>query len=152
ELNRPEIWEGEIEFARSEELPFTAHVMEAAQIGRLKRRGMLGPDFLACHAIGASDQDMHDLCESNTPVCVATPALARAGHEGSPIVRLMQHGVTVCLSVDSTAGCDTADMFAVMRITMIFERMLHTNSGVYSTRDALRQATVEGARALGLGN
>src|SRR5262249_49535398 len=57
-----------------------------------------------------------------------------------------------CLSVDSTAGCDTADMFAVMRITMIVTRLLSNDSGVYSTRDAIRQSTIDCARALGLGD
>ena len=149
ELDRPDIWEPEFAFARRLGLPITAHVMEG-QIPRLKERAALGPDVLAIHALQASDDDIGYLLETGTSVCVATPALARSGHRTSPIVELMAAGVPVCLSVDSTAGCDTADMFAVMRITMIVERMLHADSGVYTTRDALRQATIEGARALGI--
>ncbi len=149
ELDKPEIWEPEFAFARERGLPITAHLMEG-QIPPLKQRRALGPDVLAIHALAASTDDIAYLVESKTPVCVATPALARSGHHTSPVTELMRAGVPICLSVDSTAGCDTADMFAVMRITMIVERMRHADSGVYSNRDALRQATIEGARALGI--
>ena len=99
-----------------------------------------------------ADEDIRYLRKSNTPVCVATPALAHSGQRPTEISKLMKAGIPICLSVNSTAGCDTADMFAVMRITMIVERMLHANSSVYSTRQVFRHATVEGARALGIDN
>lgn len=149
ELAKPDIWEPEFAFAREQGLPITAHLMEG-QIPMLKEKKALGPDVLAIHALAATDDDIQYLLDSGTPVCVATPALARSGHSASPIVKLMRAGVPVCLSVDSTAGCDTADMFAVMRITMIVERMLHADSSVYSTHDAIRQATINGAKALGI--
>jgi cytosine/adenosine deaminase-related metal-dependent hydrolase len=150
ELDKPEIWEPEFAFARGAGLPITAHVMEG-QVPPLRQRRALGPDVLAIHAVDATDDDIAYLKDSGTPVCIATPALARSGHRTSPVVRLMRAGVPLCLSVDSTAGCDTADMFAVMRITMIMERALHADAGVYSTRQVLRHATIDGARALGLG-
>jgi 5-methylthioadenosine/S-adenosylhomocysteine deaminase len=151
ELAKPEIWEPEFAFARKEGIPITVHVMEA-QIPDLKARRALGPDVLAIHALEASKDDIDYLLESKTPVCVATPALARSGHKPSPVVELMRAGVPLCLSVDSTAGCDTADMFAVMRITMIVERMRHADSSVYTNKEVLRHATIDGARALGLGD
>jgi cytosine/adenosine deaminase-related metal-dependent hydrolase len=151
ELAKPEIWEPEFAFARKEGIPITVHVMEG-QIPDLKARRALGPDVLAIHALEASKDDIDYLLESKTPVCVATPALARSGHKPSPVVELMRAGVPLCLSVDSTAGCDTADMFAVMRITMIVERMRHADSSVYTNKEVLRHATIEGARALGLGD
>jgi 5-methylthioadenosine/S-adenosylhomocysteine deaminase len=147
ELDKPEIWEPEFKFARKNGLQITAHVMEG-QITSLRNRSALGPDVLVVHVLAASDDDIKHLVDTRTPVCIATPALARAGHHVSPVLKLMKAGVPICLSVDSTAGCDTADMFAVMRITMIIERMLHADAGVYSTHQVLRHATIEGAKAL----
>ena len=151
ELGKPEIWEKEFAFARKQGLPISAHVMQK-QIPELKEKRALGPDVLAVHVLEASDEDIRYLRELNTPVCVATPALARSGQRPTEISKLMKAGIPICLSVDSTAGCDTADMFAVMRITMIVERMLHADFSVYSTRQVLRHATIEGARALGIDN
>jgi cytosine/adenosine deaminase-related metal-dependent hydrolase len=151
ELSKPEIWEPEFAFARTHGLPITAHLMEG-NIPPLRARGALGPDVLAVHVYGADEADIGYLVETRTPVCIATPASARSGSPTSPVVKLMQAGVPLCLSVDSTAGCDTADMFAVMRITMIVERMLHRDAGVYTCAQVLRHATIEGAHALGLGD
>lgn len=149
ELAKPEIWEPEFRFARSHGLGITVHVMED-QMKNMRERDALGPDVLAVHVYGADDEDIRYLAESGTPVCIATPASARSGSPTSPVVKLMRAGVKMCLSVDSTAGCDTADMFAVMRITMIVERMLHRDAGIYSCAEVIRHATIEGARALGL--
>jgi 5-methylthioadenosine/S-adenosylhomocysteine deaminase len=149
ELGKPEIWEKEFAFARRHGLPITAHVMPN-QIPVLKEKRALGPDVLAVHVLGASDDDIRYLADSKTPVCVATPALARSGQRPTEISKLIKAGIPICLSVASTAGCDTADMFAVMRITMIVERMLHADSSVYSTKQVLRHATIEAAGALGI--
>jgi cytosine/adenosine deaminase-related metal-dependent hydrolase len=152
ELDNRDIWEGEAEFARTEGLPLTAHLMRAGHVTELRDKDLLGPDLFACHALGVTDEEIELLRASDTPVCASTPALARTGGRGTPIVRLMKGGVRLCLAVDSTAGCDTADMWAVMRITMIVERMLHEDAGVYSSQDALAQSTIESARSLGLGD
>jgi 5-methylthioadenosine/S-adenosylhomocysteine deaminase len=145
ELSNPEIWEKEGAFAREHGLPWTAHLMAEGDVTTLKEHGFLGPDLLACHALNASEAELAELAATDTPVCVSSPALARAGDHLSPVVDLMRAGVRVCLAVDSTAGCDTADMFAVMRITMLVERLRHKDAGVYSTEDALRQATIDGS-------
>lgn len=149
ELAKPEIWEPEFAFARRHGLSMTAHVMEG-HMATMRERNALGPDVLAVHVYGADEADIRYLADSRTPVCIATPASARSGSPTSPVIKLMQAGVTLCLSVDSTAGCDTADMFAVMRITMIVERMLHRDAGIYSCAQVLRHATIDGARALGI--
>jgi 5-methylthioadenosine/S-adenosylhomocysteine deaminase len=152
EIDKPEVWQGEAAFAREHGLPLTAHLMRAGHVTELEEKGFLGPQLFACHALGITDEEIAKLVATDTPVCVATPAIARTGGEKSPVVQLMQGGVRICLSVDSTAGCDTADMFAVMRITMIVERMLHEDPSVYPCHDVIRHSTIETARALGLGD
>jgi 5-methylthioadenosine/S-adenosylhomocysteine deaminase len=149
ELGKPDIWEPEFAFARRHRIPITAHIMDG-QMPEMRERRALGSDVLAVHVYGATDEDIRYLKESATPVCIATPASARSGSSTSPVIKLMAAGIPLCLSVDSTAGCDTADMFAVMRITMIVERMLHHDAGVYSCAQVLRHATLDGARALGI--
>jgi cytosine/adenosine deaminase-related metal-dependent hydrolase len=149
ELGKPEIWEPEFAFARQHGIPITAHVMDG-QMADMRKRDALGSDVLAVHVYGADAADIQYLKESGTTVCIATPASARSGSSTSPVIKLMEAGIPLCLSVDSTAGCDTADMFAVMRITMIVERMLHHDAGVYSCAQVLKHATLDGARALGI--
>ena len=59
--------------------------------------------------------------------------------------------VRVCLSMDSTAISDSGGMFAQMRIGAPIERGLYEDPTVYSPEDVLRQATIDGAIAMGLG-
>jgi cytosine/adenosine deaminase-related metal-dependent hydrolase len=56
------------------------------------------------------------------------------------------------LSVDSIAGCDTADFFSVMRFALLAQRMIHRDVSVYRPDQVLRHATAEGAIAVGLGD
>jgi cytosine/adenosine deaminase-related metal-dependent hydrolase len=63
----------------------------------------------------------------------------------------MRGGVRVCLSIDSVSASDNCDMFAIMRMSVLKERNKYGDPSVYSAEDVLRQATIDGARALGLG-
>ena len=151
EFGRPDIWIRELAWGRQHGFPLTAHVMEHA-ISELHEHDALGPDLLAIHAFRATPAELERLLASGTPVCVAPPAMARAGIGRSPIKEMLELGVPLSLSVDSTAGCDTADMFAVMRIAVLIERAVHSSVLAYRPEDALRHATIGGAQALGIGD
>ena len=152
EIDRTDIWENEFKFAREHDLPITAHVMSAEQLDELIEKDALGPDLLAIHLLGAEPEALGAVVESGTTVCIAPPALARAGEGQSPISDLVDAGAVVALSVDSTAGCDTSDMFAVMRISMLLGRTLYGGVPAYRPQQVLRHATIDAARALGLGD
>lgn len=151
ELSRPETWEVEFAFARENSLPITAHFM-AGQVAECMEKDALGPDVLAVHCVDATQEEIEYLKRSGTAVCVAPPALARAGVGQSAIVDIMRAGVPLCLSVDSIAGADVADFFGVMKIGILIQRMLQRDVTVYTPQQVLRHATVEGARAIGLGD
>jgi 5-methylthioadenosine/S-adenosylhomocysteine deaminase len=150
EFGRPDIWIREFNWGREHELPLTAHVMEGA-VSELRAHDAFGPDLLAIHLHGATDEELEHVRGAGAPVCVAPPALARAGIGRSPVKEMIDLGIPLSLSVDSTAGCDTADMLAVMRISVLIERAHHASVDAYRPEDALRHATIGGARALGLG-
>jgi 5-methylthioadenosine/S-adenosylhomocysteine deaminase len=150
EYSRPEIWEKEIAFAREHRLPITAHVM-ARNITECMERDVLGPDILSVHANDATPEEIAYLAGCGTPVCVAPVGLARTGIGYSPIVEMMAAGIPLTLSVDSIAGNDTADFFAVMKFGVLIERMRFKDKLAYRPEQALRHATAEGAMAVGLG-
>jgi cytosine/adenosine deaminase-related metal-dependent hydrolase len=68
-----------------------------------------------------------------------------------PVVEMMKAGVAVNLSLDTMAASDNSDVFAAMRAQMCIERGRHEDATVYQPEQVLRQATVDGAKALGLG-
>jgi 5-methylthioadenosine/S-adenosylhomocysteine deaminase len=150
QLFMEETWREELSFGRQEGIPPTAHVSGDC-IDALAREDQLGPDLFAIHAHHSNDTHWQLLADSDTPICAAPIALGRGGVGRPPIVELMQAGVRLSLSIDSLAGSDSSDMFAVMRMALCFERALHEDPDVYHPRDALTQATMGGADALGIG-
>lgn len=149
EFGMPEVWASEFEFGREHGLPLTAHCSGGA-IKQLQEAGHLRPDLLPIHADHASPDEIEMLADFGGSLCVAPVALARAGIGRSPVTELRDAGVPLCLSIDSTAGTDTTDMFQVMRVTLMIERAVHEAVEAFSPEDALRAATIGGARALGL--
>jgi 5-methylthioadenosine/S-adenosylhomocysteine deaminase len=149
EFGLPEVWASEFVFGRENGLPLTAHCSGGA-IKQLHDAGHLRPDLLPIHADHASPEEIDMLAAFGGSLCVAPVALARAGIGRSPVTELRDAGVPLCLSIDSTAGTDTTDMFQVMRVTLMIERAVHEAVEAFSPDDALRAATIGGARALGL--
>jgi 5-methylthioadenosine/S-adenosylhomocysteine deaminase len=151
ELLEPDIWTQDFKFATDNEIRRTAHV-RGEPIDQLQERGALGPDLLAVHGVAVEQRHIDFLAEAGVPISVATAPMAKIGEASSPIVQYMRSGVRVCLSIDSVSASDNCDMFAIMRMSVLKERNLYKDPSVYSPEDALRQATIDGARALGLGD
>jgi cytosine/adenosine deaminase-related metal-dependent hydrolase len=150
ELLEPEIWTQDFRFAKDNRISRTAHV-RGVSIDQLHEKGALGPDLLAVHGVMVEQRHIDFLAEAKVPISVATAPMAKIGEPSSPIVQYMRSGVRVCLSIDSVSASDNCDMFAIMRMSVLKERNLYGDPSVYSPDDALRQATIDGARALGLG-
>jgi 5-methylthioadenosine/S-adenosylhomocysteine deaminase len=147
---KPEIWQSEFAFGRREGIPITVHVAGGG-ISLYREYQALGPDVLAVHAHHASDDELHYLARSKTPVSVSITSLLKVGIGRSPIVAMMRAGIHVCLSVDSSIAADTGDLFALMRTSILVERGLYEDPTVYQPDQVLQQATINGAIAMGLG-
>jgi len=152
ELSDESIWRPELEFARSEHLAITGHLMAASQIDDLHRAGFLGPDLLGVHAIDAGKSQAKMLGETGTPVSISHGGNGRAGVGWSDPTLLRDAGVKLCISLDSLSGCDTGDFFALMRLIVVATRALARNPAAYPVTAMLRDATICGAEALGIGD
>ena len=159
EYSQPEIWQSEYAFAREEGLPFTTHTMmtrhdieRVRAITVYKEHGVLGPDHLLVHAIHADEDEIRALADTGTPVSVSIFSELRTGMGIPPVVAMLKAGVNVNFSLDTMAASDNSDMFATMRATMCVERGRYEDATVYQPDQVLRQATIDGAAALRLGD
>jgi 5-methylthioadenosine/S-adenosylhomocysteine deaminase len=153
-----EIWQREFAFAREHGLPITTHTMMTAHdvervraITVYEEHQALGPDVLVVHAIHTNDAERRYLAQTQTPVSLSILSELRTGMGIPPIVEMMQAGVPLCLSVDTMAASDNSDYFAVLRATLLVPRGQHENATVYQPDQVLRHGTIDGARAMGLG-
>jgi cytosine/adenosine deaminase-related metal-dependent hydrolase len=131
----------------------------AGSIAAAAARGLLAADVTVVLGSDLADEDVEAIAASGVAVALA-PASAMAGGLGAPpIQRLADRGIRPGLGVGDERE-SPGDLFAQMRATIslqhatAFDRKLAGKTGVprlMSTRDAIRFATVDGARAAGLG-
>jgi 5-methylthioadenosine/S-adenosylhomocysteine deaminase len=158
DYSRPEIWQREFAFAREHGLPITTHTMMTAHdvervraISVYEEHEALGSDVLLVHAIHTNEAERAYLARTSTPVSLSILSELRTGMGIPPIVEMMQAGVPLCLSVDTMAASDNSDYFAVLRATLLVPRGQHGDATVYQPDQVLRHGTLDGARALGIG-
>lgn len=128
-------------------------------IAELARRGLLGEDVTLVHCSSLDDEDVEAIASSGASVSLA-PLGATAGLIGTPPIQsFIDHEIRPGLGIDEER-LTPGDLFAQMRATIsmqhatVFDRKLAGKAGVprlMSTRDVIRLATVDGARAAGLG-
>jgi cytosine/adenosine deaminase-related metal-dependent hydrolase len=159
DYSQPEIWQREFAFAREHGLPITTHTMMTGHdvervraISVYEEHDALGPDVLLVHAIHTNEDERAYLARTATPVSLSILSELRVGMGIPPIVEMMQAGVPLCLSVDTMAASDNSDFFAVLRATLAVPRGVHQDALVYQPDQVLRHGTLDGARALGLGD
>jgi cytosine/adenosine deaminase-related metal-dependent hydrolase len=115
----------------------------ARPVGYLHRLGVLSPRTLAVHCVHLDRQD-HSLLQAGGVTVVTCPrSNAKLGVGKAPIPKLMGEGVPVALGTDSLASSPDLDLFAEMAA------LIEEHSGL-SPAAALRMATLNGARALGM--
>ncbi len=149
--------------ARELDLRIHAHAgPEAADPGwvaALGARGLLGEDVTLVHHIALDDADVAAIAASGASVSLAPSSDMATGLGAPPIQELMDGDVRPGLGVD-LERVTPGDMFAQMRQTIslqhatVFDRKLMGKGSLprlMSTRDVIRAATRDGARAAGLG-
>ncbi|HEX6140172.1 MAG TPA: guanine deaminase [Candidatus Limnocylindria bacterium] len=121
-----------------------------------ERAGGLGERALLAHAIHLSDSEVQRLAASGARVahCPASNLFLSSGM--MPAGRYLDAGVRMGLGSDLAAGPELS-LFSVMRAAAVTQRVLVLN-GTAGPRpplaplDWLRMATLDGARALGMGD
>jgi guanine deaminase len=118
------------------------------------RAGGLGPKTVLAHAIHLSDRELDRLVASGTHVahCPASNLFIGAGV--MPLARYRKAGLSMGLGSDVSGGPETS-IFSVMRVgayAQMARRSMGGDDNVLDPFDWLRMGTLDGARALGLGD
>jgi 5-methylthioadenosine/S-adenosylhomocysteine deaminase len=113
--------------------------------------GLLGPDTTYIHCTTLSDTEIQMIVDTGGTVSLASPVEMMMGHGMPPIQKFLDRGLAPSLSVDVETNVPN-DMFNQMRSVLGLQRAIATaeRREPVTTRDVLRWATVEGARANGL--
>ena len=143
-------------------LPVAIHASQAApnsdDAADYERRGFLGPNFLFCHYITATDSDREAMARTGTPLSFATLSELRLGETGDArraLLKMREAGISVSLSSDASSLVPP-NMLENMRVTwnmgVPWQGTDTAHLAPIGLSEIIEMATINGAKALGLGN
>ena len=119
-------------------------------VARLARLGLLGPRFQAVHMTQISDDDLAMLVESNSSVIHCPESNLKLASGFCPVERLWQAGVNVAVVTDGAASNNDLDLLGETRTAALLAKAVAGSATALDAHRALRMATLNGARALGI--
>ncbi|SDR36579.1 Cytosine/adenosine deaminase [Pseudomonas grimontii] len=119
-------------------------------LARLGRLGLLGPRFQAVHMTQISEDDLALLVESNTSVIHCPESNLKLASGFCPVERLWQAGVNVAIGTDGAASNNDLDLLGETRTAAMLAKAVAGSATALDAHRALRMATLNGARAMGL--
>ncbi|NMX66803.1 TRZ/ATZ family hydrolase [Pseudomonas sp. WS 5111] len=119
-------------------------------LARLARLGLLGPRLQAVHMTQISEDDLALLVESNSSVIHCPESNLKLASGFCPVERLWQAGVNVAVGTDGAASNNDLDLLGETRTAALLAKAVAGSASALDAHRALRMATLNGARAMGL--
>ena len=114
--------------------------------------GLLDRNVIAAHCVWLNEKEVELLAKTGTAVGHCPKSNLKLASGIADTDTYIKAGITVGLGTDGTASNNALDMVEEMRFAALLAKVVHYNPEAVNARTALRMATIEGARALGLGD
>lgn len=135
----------------------TAHEVQEAlrkhgerPLARLARLQLLGPRFQAVHMTQVDDDDLALLTEHNCTVIHCPESNLKLASGFCPVERLWEAGINVAVGTDGAASNNDLDLLGETRTAALLAKAVAGSATALDAHRALRMATLNGARALGI--
>src|SRR5690606_29682086 len=142
------------------ELPMTMHVNETPEdalagpertIARLERLGLLSPLLAAVHMVHVDEADLEAFARAGASVVHCPQSNLKLGNGVCPVGQFKARDINVAIGTDGAASNNDLSMLDEMRSAALLARGIHCAHVTIEAHEWLRAATLNGARALGLG-
>lgn len=146
------------------DIPVHMHVHETADevgqglqqhgerpLARLDRLGLLSPALVGVHMTQLNDDEIARLAETGSHVVHCPESNLKLASGFCPAARLLAAGVNVALGTDGAASNNDLDLFSEMRTAALLGKAVSRDATALPAHTVLRMATLNAARALGLG-
>ncbi len=117
---------------------------------RIAGHGLLGPNFQAVHMTRVERSDIDLLQEHNCSLVHCPTSNLKLASGFCPIDLFWQAGINVALGTDGAASNNNLSMLEEMRLAALLAKAVSNDATALNAHQALRMATLNGARALGL--
>ena len=117
---------------------------------RLEKLGLVTPRLLAVHMTQLLDHEIERFSSAGAHVVHCPESNLKLASGFCPVHKLVRAGVNVALGTDGAASNNDLDMFGEMRTAALLAKAVANDASAVPATMALRMATLNGARALGL--
>lgn len=114
--------------------------------------GLLDKRVIAAHCVWLNPEEITLMARSGASVAHCPKSNLKLASGIADTDTYIKAGITVGIGTDGTASNNTLDMVEEMRFAALLPKVVHYDPEAVNARTALRMATIEGARALGLEN
>ncbi|MEY3289369.1 MAG: hypothetical protein RLZZ419_1611 [Pseudomonadota bacterium] len=135
----------------------TLHEVEQAQaqtrqrpIQRLQELGLVNPSLIAVHMTQLTDEEISLFAESGAHIVHCPESNLKLASGFCQVAKCLAAGINVALGTDGAASNNDLDMFGEMRTAALLGKAVAGDASAIPAMTALRMATINGAKALGL--
>ncbi|HET7922458.1 MAG TPA: TRZ/ATZ family hydrolase [Gammaproteobacteria bacterium] len=119
-------------------------------LARLYDLGLLTPNLMAVHMTRLEEVEIATLAETGVRVVHCPESNMKLASGFCPVAKLLDAGVTVALGTDGAASNNDLDLLGELRSASLLAKCVADDATALPADTALRMATLNGARALGL--
>lgn len=117
---------------------------------RLEKLGLLSPRLLAVHMTQLTEQDIAICRRAKIKIIHCPESNLKLASGFCPVSELHRRKINVSIGTDGAASNNDLDMFGEMRMAALLAKATSKDPRALPAHTALRMATLNGAKALGL--
>ncbi|OPY06853.1 MAG: 5-methylthioadenosine/S-adenosylhomocysteine deaminase [Syntrophaceae bacterium PtaB.Bin095] len=149
--------------AREREVLYLSHVAETREeikiiqerygttpVRHLRNLGVLDERTVAVHAVWLDEEELDMLRDSGAKVSHNPESNMKLASGVAPVPAMLRRGITVGLGTDGCASNNDLDLFREMGTAAKLHKVTSMDPTVLDARTALKMATIDGARVLGM--
>jgi 5-methylthioadenosine/S-adenosylhomocysteine deaminase len=134
----------------AEEVKIARDKYQATPTEFLESIGLWGSRTLAAHGVHLTPADIRVLASRKVGVSHNPESNMKLASGTAPVPALQSGGVAVGLGTDGAASNNDLDMFEAMRVAALLHKLSTNDPRALPAATAIRMATIDGARALGM--
>ncbi len=124
----------------------------ASPVEYLDQLGILDENTLLVHAVWVTDADIERMAESRVSISHCPESNMKLGAGIAPVARMLAADIRVGLGTDGCASNNNLDLMGEMDIVAKIHKVVSGDPTALDACTAVRMATIDGARAIGLGD
>lgn len=119
---------------------------------RLQDLGLVNPSLMAVHMTQLTSDEITLCAESGASVVHCPESNLKLASGFCPVQALLAAGANVAIGTDGAASNNNLDMIGEMHIAALLAKGTSADASAAPAQQALRMATLNGAKAMGLGD